>query len=122
MPTTAPGQAEPERAASTTTPVQQDTGADRTSEPEFRQGEMEKQAYGLLLQWNPNVDQMVRGSNASLQFKNWSAAKRDEDTYWVRILFQNAADRTEVAYIWEVKISSKQVTPLNYNARLLPRP
>jgi hypothetical protein len=103
-------------------PAQQEAEADRSLEPIFSQGEMEKEAYGLLLQWNPNVDQMVRGGNASLQFKNWSAAKREEDTYWVRLLFQNATDKTEVAYIWEVKISTKQVTPLNYNARLLPKP
>jgi hypothetical protein len=122
IPTSTPGQTEPEAAAQTTVPAQQDTEPDRRLEPDFRQGDMEKEAYGMLLQWNPNVDQMVRGSNASLQFKNWGATKREEDTYWVRILFQNAADKTEVAYIWEVKISSKQVTPLNYNARLLPKP
>jgi hypothetical protein len=121
IPTTVPGQAESE-AAAPTVPAQQEAQADRSLEPDFRQGEMEKEAYGFLLQWNPNVDQMVRGGNPSLQFKNWSAAKREEDTYWVRLLFQNATDKTEVAYIWEVKISTKQVTPLNYNARLLPKP
>jgi len=122
IPTTPPGQSEAEPAAPSASPARQDAETDRRLEPEFRQGEMEKEAYGILLQWNPNVDQMVRGSNAALKFKNWAAAKREEDTFWVRILFQSAADASEVAYIWEVKVSNKQVTPLNYNARLLPKP
>jgi hypothetical protein len=122
LPTTPPGQSEAEPAAPSAAAARQDAEPDRQLEPEFRQGEMEKEAYGILLQWNPNVDQMVRGSNATLKFKSWAAAKRDEDTYWVRILFKSAADNSEVTYIWEVKITNKQVTPLNYNARLLPKP
>jgi len=115
IPTGIPGEAE------TQPPVQPAVETDTNLEPEFRQGEIEKEAYNLVLQKNPTLAGMVTGNNPSLQFKSWAAAKRDEDTYWVRLLFQQAQDHMEVAYIFEVKISAKQATPLNYNARSLPK-
>ncbi len=116
IPTTVPGQAESEPAA------QQAADAEPNLEPDFRQGEIEREAYNLVLQKSTTVSGMVTGNNAALQFKNWSAAKREEDTYWVRLIFQQTSDRTELAYIWEVKVSAKQVTALNSNARSLPKP
>lgn len=110
------------------TPAQADQRANQPGEsetslePVFTQGQVEKDAYNLVLKKYPAVSGMVTGNDPSLQFRNWAAAKRDEDTYWVRLVFQQSSDRTEVAYIWEVKIGASQVSPLNYNARSLPKP
>ncbi len=121
IPTTAPGQAETEPAAHTAQTDQQASGTDANLEPVFAQGEIERQAYDLVLAKYTTVSGMVTGNNPALRFKNWGAAKREEDTYWVRLLFEQVSDKSEVSYIWEVKVSAKQVTPLNFNARSLPR-
>jgi hypothetical protein len=90
-----------------------------SSEPEFRQGKIEQDAFDLLIQTNAGVGGMVRGSDPALKFKNWAAAKMEEDIYYVRLIFVH--DNNEVPYIWQVKLLSKQVAPLNFNARSLPQ-
>ncbi len=126
IPTTVPGQtaAEPSDQAQPTQQAQSDqqaTGTDASQEPVFSQGAMEKEAYNLVLGKYTTVSGMVTGNNAGLQFKGWGASKREEDTYWVRLTFFQTSSKTDQEYIWEVKISAKQVTPLNYNARSLPQ-
>ncbi len=124
IPTTTPGQSESEAAAPPTQPAQSDQQAadtDASLEPVFKQGEIEKEAYNLVLGKYTTVSGMVTGNNPNLHFKTWAAAKREEDTYWVRLLFDQSPDKTEVSYIWEVRVTAKQVTPLNYNARSLPK-
>ncbi len=121
IPTTVSGREEAEPTAQTTQPAQQPAETDANLEPDFRQGEVEREAYNLVLQKYMTVSGMVTGNNPALQFRNWGAAKREEDTYWVRLVFLQASDKTEVSYIWEVKVGAKQVTPLNYNARSLPK-
>jgi hypothetical protein len=86
------------------------------SEIKYQKGQMEQQAYDLLLKSNPTVAGMVQGSNPSLHFKSWDAASRGDDTYWVRLKFQSDGNPDE-EYIWQVKIQANQVTPLSYNAR-----
>ena len=124
IPTTIPGQSEPEAGAQptpTTQPEQQASDTDASLEPVFRQGDVEREAYNLVLGKYTTVSGMVTGNNPALRFKTWAAAKREEDTYWVRLIFEQASDKSEVSYIWEVKVTAKQVTPLNYNARSLPK-
>jgi hypothetical protein len=86
------------------------------SEIKYQKGQMEQQAYDLLLKSNPTVAGMVQGSNPSLHFKSWDAASRGDDTYWVRLKFQSNGNPDE-DYIWQVRIQANQVTPLSYNAR-----
>jgi len=86
------------------------------AEIKYQTGQMEQQAYDLLLKSNPAVAGMVQGSNPSLHFKSWDAASRGDDTYWVRLIFQSNGNQ-DGEYIWQVKIQANQVTPLSYNAR-----
>jgi hypothetical protein len=101
-------------------PVQQaETAAATPPEGElllkYQKGKAEQDAYDLLVNSNPTVAGMVKGSNPSLNFKEWDAANRGEDTYWVRLKFQSEGNEAE--YIWQVKLESRQVSPLNFNAR-----
>jgi hypothetical protein len=90
--------------------------AEADSEPKYQQGKMEQEAYDLLLQSNPAIAEIVKGNNPSFRFKSWNAAGRGEDTYWVRLKLETEG-KPEADYIWQVKLGSKQVSPLNYNAR-----
>lgn len=101
--------------------VDQDA-AGAEAEAKYQQGTMEKEAYDLLLKSNPTISGMVQGSNPSLRFMTWDALKREEDAYWVRLTFVSVQDKTEVEYIWQVKLLAKQITPLSYNARALANP
>jgi hypothetical protein len=100
---------EPEQPAET---------AAASDEPEFRQGRIEQEAYDVILQANATVAGLVRGADPTMQFKNWAAAKIEEDLYYVRLNFTRKDG--EASFIWQVKLLSKQVTPLNFNARSLP--
>jgi hypothetical protein len=84
----------------------------------YTQGEVERDAYALLLESYPKVAEMVKGGGTSLQFRSWGCAKRSADVYWVRLIFQTG-DGLEVEYIWQVELESKRVLPLSYNARTL---
>jgi hypothetical protein len=84
--------------------------------PEYKQGKNEKEAYELVLKSNKTLAAMVQGGNPALQWKTWGAAHRGEDSYWVRVIFLNK-EKTEIEYIWQVKIASGEVLPLSYNAR-----
>jgi hypothetical protein len=85
-------------------------------EPKYQKGEIELSAYDLLIQSNPTVAKMVQGGNPSLHFKSWDAAGRGDDIYWVRLKFKSEGN-PDVEYIWQVKLQSKEVTPLSHNAR-----
>jgi hypothetical protein len=89
--------------------------------PVYKQGRMEQEIYDILLKTDANVAALVQGKNTTLQFKTWDVAKRQEDVYWVRILFAQLPAKTELECIWQVQPMSKQVAPLNYNARSLPK-
>jgi hypothetical protein len=102
-------QTEPDKTASASAP---------SDEPKYQKGKIEQDAYDLLIKSNPTVAGMVQGSNPALHFKSWDAAGRGDDVYWVRLKFQSDGS-PDVEYIWQVKIQSNQVTPLNYNARIL---
>lgn len=90
--------------------------AEGDNEPKYQQGKMEQEAYDLLLNSNPAIAEIVKGNNSSFKFKAWDAAIRGEDTYWVRLKLETGG-KPEADYIWQVKLQSKQASPLNYNAR-----
>lgn len=82
----------------------------------YSQGDIEQAAYGLLLESYPKVAEMVEGGDPALLFVSWGAVKRDEDLYWVRLIFQTD-ENVEVEYIWQVEMESNKVLPLSHNAR-----
>lgn len=107
----------PPSSASSEKPAEQEAHETAAAdEPQYTQGKIERDAYELLLQSSPAAAGMVQGSDPSLRFKSWDAAKRGEDTYWVRLRFQSADD-PDVIYIWRVMLQANQVAPWNYNAR-----
>lgn len=103
-----------------TSPEYLDQAADESapSEPvlKYQKGQPEQQAYDILVKSNPTVAGMIQGSNPSLKFKSWDAAKRGDDTYLVRLIFQSE-ESPNVEYIWQVKLQSNEVTPMSHAAR-----
>lgn len=118
----------PAASESQPTPVtdaQEQAAADTAgaeAQPKYQQGTMEQEAYNLLLKSNATISGMVQGSNPALKFKSWDALRREEDAYWVRLTFVSLPGNTNVEYIWQVKLLTKQITPLSYNARSLANP
>lgn len=90
-------------------------------EPQYRQGAAEQQAYELVIQSSQPLAAMVNGSDSSLRFKGWGAARMEEDAMLVRLTFVYVPDGSEREYIWRVKMSSKQVAPLNFYSRSIPK-
>ncbi len=88
------------------------------TEVQYQRGKDEQVAYDLLLKLNPAIADLIQGKNTNLKFKSWDAAKRGEDSYWVRLKFQMEGN-AEAEYIWVVKPQASQVSPLNFNARSL---
>ncbi|MBN1569619.1 MAG: hypothetical protein JXA73_17370 [Acidobacteria bacterium] len=84
--------------------------------PKYQQGTMEQEAYDLLLSSTPGIAEIVKGNNPSYIFKSWDAAGRGDDIYWVRLKLE-AEGKPAADYIWQVRLGSKQVSPLNFNAR-----
>jgi len=84
--------------------------------PKYQQGEIEQEAYDLLLESNATIAEMVRGSDSSMIFDSWDAAHRGDDIYWVRAKFRSQGNPLR-EYIWQVKLDSKEITPLSYHAR-----
>jgi hypothetical protein len=89
--------------------------------PVYKQGKMEQEVYDILLKTDEHIAGLVQGKNATLHFKSWDVAKRQEDLYWVRIIFTQMPAKTDLECIWQVQAMSKQIMPLNYNARSLPK-
>jgi hypothetical protein len=116
----------PPDASSTPAPESQSlpetSASDEQAAPEFKQGKIEQEAYDILLRSSEPIAALVKGSDPSLRFKLWYAAKRSADAFLVDLIFTQVPDNKEVHYIWEVKVSSKEVKPESYNARALARP
>jgi hypothetical protein len=117
-----PSQAQPEQTVQDqnqeTNPSEE---ARESAEPNYKQGRLEQEVYDVLLKSDNNLVGLIQGANNSLRFKSWDVAKRAEDLYWVRILFTQLPAGTDMECIWQVQLMAKQVMPLNYNARALPR-
>ena len=113
--------------ADTSEPISTAESEDAPAEPDvlepdsddglgYNQGEVEQDAYALLLESYPQVAEMVEGSDPALRFLSWGAVKRGEDLYWVRLIFQTD-ENVEVEYIWSIEMESNRVLPLSHNAR-----
>jgi hypothetical protein len=96
----------PEQAAAETT-------GSAVSEPVYKKGESEQEAYTILLNANQTLAGMVKGSDATLKFQDWAAANMGESSYYVMVTFLQTADNVARKYIWSIKVSSKEVTPLS---------
>jgi hypothetical protein len=83
----------------------------------YGQGEIARQAYELVLKSQKKLAAMVAGDSPGLEFKGWGAARRGEDLYWVRVGFDGPDGPEE--YIWQVRLSLGEITPLSFNARSL---
>lgn len=83
----------------------------------YGQGEIERQAYELVLKSQKKLAAMVAGDDPGLEFRGWGAVRRGEDLYWVRVTFDGPDGAEE--YIWQVRISLGEITPLSFNARSL---
>jgi hypothetical protein len=93
------------------------------SGPQFQQGKVEKEAYDLLIQSDTPLSDMVSGKNPAFRFKSWSAAKRQEEgSYLVDLAFTKMPEDQEEHFIWQVNLLSKQITPMSYNAKNIPKP
>ncbi len=84
--------------------------------PKYQQGEIEQDAYNLLLEANTRIAEMVRGSDSSMIFDSWDAAHRGDDIYWVRVKFRSGENPVR-EYIWQVSLNSQEIIPLSYHAR-----
>jgi hypothetical protein len=116
-PSDAPGAPAPESQS-----LPETSASDEQAAPEFKQGKIEQEAYDILLRSSEPIAALVKGSDPSLRFKLWYAAKRSADAFLVDLIFTQVPDNKEVHYIWEVKVSSKEVKPESHNARALARP
>jgi len=93
-----------------------------SQEPVYGQGKIEQEAYKILLDEREPVRRMTEGGDPGLRLKHWSAARTGEDTFLVRLTFQHLADGSDRDYIWEVKLMSREVTPMSAYARAVSRP
>ncbi len=116
---------EPGSEASTTAEGQAGVDAEQSGEEaaiDFRQGDAEREAYDLVLKSSEILAGMVQGKDPSLRFVRWAAARREEDIYWVDVMFTRSADGGEARYIWQVNMANGKVSPLSSLARALGRP
>jgi hypothetical protein len=109
-------QSRPEFTIVSDNPAEEEQDARQNDSPKYQKGAMEQTAYNLLIQSNSSIAEIVKGDHPLLRFKSWDAAKRENDTYWVRLKLQ-LDKNPEQEYIWEVKIQSKEVKPLSFNAK-----
>lgn len=90
-------------------------------EPRFSQGKIEQQVYELLLESDQAPAALVTGSDPSLRFKSWGAAKAEEDAWLVRVTMTYLPDGSDREYIWKVKVLSKEIVPMSAYARTLSK-
>jgi hypothetical protein len=91
--------------------------ADAGSNPQYRKGKSEQEAYDLLVNANATLAAMIKGSDPALTFQDWSALSTGQDSYNVMVSFLQSADNQARKYIWSVKLATKEVVPLSSYAR-----
>ncbi len=84
-----------------------------SGEPTYQKGKNEQEAYDILVNANQTLAAMIKGSDPNLKFQDWSAANMGENNYYVMVTFLQSSDKVARKYIWSVKVSSKEVTPLS---------
>jgi len=118
IPTTEPA---PPGASAPAAPAGGQPEAPSSNDPVYQQGPTEKEAYDILLGDSATVRAIADGTYPPLRLKAWAGARRDEDTCWVRLTLAPSSGGAEGEYIWQVKMGAREATPLNFNARTLPR-
>jgi hypothetical protein len=103
----------PAPLASVPAQAETETAGSASSEPVYKKGEREQEAYDIVLSANQTLAGMIKGSDATLRFQGWAAANMGEGSYYVMVTFVQTADNVARKYIWNVKVSSKEVTPLS---------
>ncbi len=102
-------------------PAQGQGAPDAGGQPVYRKGQSEQEAYDFLLASNQALAGLVKGSDPTLKFQDWGAASMGENTYYVMVTFAQTADNMTRQYIWSVKVSTKEVTPLSSYARSISK-
>lgn len=87
------------------------------SGPEYKKGKPEQDAYDILVNSNPTLAGMIKGSDPTLKFQDWSAAAMDLGSYNVSVSFLQTSDNVVRKYIFNVKIETKAIMPLSAYAR-----
>jgi hypothetical protein len=96
-------------------------GSDKPAAPAYQKGKGEQEAYDLLVSSSKALSEMLKGSNPALKFQDWGAAAMGENSYNVMVTFVQAAGDVPQKYIWNVKLSSKEVIPVNSLAMSISR-
>jgi hypothetical protein len=91
-------------------------------EPQYGQGEVQRQAYELLLEVNQALAALVAGGDPGLRFRTWEAAPAEQESLLVKVTFEHVSDGTVRDYIWKVKLPSREIIPLSAYARALSKP
>jgi hypothetical protein len=112
---------QPQPAAPSATDQAADAAPAADADPVYRRGKLEQEVYDVLVKSDPSVTALVQNGNSAVRFKSWDVAKRQEDTYWVRLTFTQKSDNSDIEAIWQVQLMSKQVTPLSSYAKSLPK-
>jgi hypothetical protein len=111
----AKGKAEvrPAAPSSAVAPIPGQPATDTGAEPLYRKGKGEQEAYDLLVSSNQTLAGMIKGSDPTLKFHDWAAADMGENSYYVMVAFVQTADDVIRKYIWNVKMTTKEVIPLS---------
>jgi hypothetical protein len=107
--------AEPQPSAppSAGPPIPGQPATDAGAEPLYRKGQSEQEAYDLLVSSNQTIAGMIKGGDPTLKFQDWAAANMGENSYYVMVIFVQTADNVARKYIWNVKLTTKEVVPLS---------
>lgn len=103
----------PSALPSTRLPSPSQPSTDANAGPLYRKGKSEQEAYDLLVNSNQILAGMIKGSDPALKFQDWAAADMGENSYYVMVIFVQTADDTARKYIWNVKMTTKEVVPLS---------
>jgi hypothetical protein len=118
-----PTESQAESKREETAPPESSLSRSRASEREeaapVSKGKGQQEAYAVLLQQNKPMADLVANADPNLKFKNWSGIKSEGDAHWIDLVFLNKSDGREVHYIWQVNPVSKEIHPINYQARKL---
>ena len=91
------------------------------SQPQYKKGKAEQEAFDLLVNSSQALAGMIQGSDPALKYQDWSAAAIGNDSYNVMLTFVQTQDNVARQYIWTVKPMTKEVLPLNHYARSISR-
>ncbi|MBZ5496864.1 MAG: hypothetical protein LAP85_10720 [Acidobacteriia bacterium] len=86
------------------------------ADSQYKKGKSEQEAYDILVNSNQTLAAMIKGTDPTLKFQDWSASNKGEESYYVSVTFVQTSDNIVRRYIWNVKVMTKEVVPLNFYA------